>query len=86
MTTRNPVTRFGGASNPSKPNGLYIGIIAVKFSNTSANITIPSLGNVIIGPCRAVDGLDLSVGGQVLCAYINGQLDEMMILGTLSGV
>lgn len=85
MTTRKPVTHFGGASNPTQPNGIYLGVIATKYSNISATVKVAALGNIVIGPCRAIDGLSLSKGMQVLCCYINGQLDEMVIIGTLSG-
>lgn len=83
MTTRKPVAHYGGASNPSQPNGIYLGIIEIKYSNTKASVKIPAFGNLVIGPCRAVSGLTLSKGQQVLCAYINGQLDEMVITATL---
>jgi hypothetical protein len=85
MTTRNVVTHFGGASSPLQPNGIYLATIAAKTSNFSATVTVPALG-VTIGPCRAVDGLTFSVGSQVLCTYIDGLLDDMVIIGTLKGV
>lgn len=86
MTTRNPVATFGGASNPTQPNSIYIGIVSVKYSDISATVTVPALGNIAIGPCRAIDGLSLTQNGQVLCCFLNGQFDEMVIIGTLSGV
>lgn len=86
MTTRNPVAHSGGASNPLQPNGIYIGVVETRFSNISATVKVPALGNIVVGPCRAVDGLSLVKGRQVLCCYINGQMDEMVIIGTLSGV
>lgn len=85
MVTRNAVAHSGGASFPLQPNGIYLGVIAVAYSNISATVKVPALGNITIGPCRAIDGLSLSSGRQVLCCYINGQMDEMVIIGTLSG-
>lgn len=86
MVTRNAVAHSGGASFPLQPNGIYLGVIAVAYSDISATVTVQALGNITVGPCRAIDGLDLSTGKQVLCCYINGQMDEMVIIGTLSGV
>ena len=84
MTTRNPITHQGGASNPSQPFGIYTGVVTTRYSDVSAMVKVSALG-ITIGPCRAIDGLSLSKGTQVLCCYINGVMDEMVILGTLSG-
>lgn len=84
MTTRNVVTHSGGASHPLQPNGLYVGVISVLYSSASASVKVQALGDIVIGPCRALSGLSLSVGKQVLCSYVNGQTDEMIILGVIA--
>lgn len=85
MTTRDPVTHSGGSSHPLQPNGMYIGRVETKFSNVRATVKIASLGNIVIGPCRAVDGLQLAKNRQVLCCFLDGRMDQMVIIGTLAG-
>lgn len=84
MTTRNVVTHAGGASSPSQPFGMYTGTVEIALSDILASVKVPALG-ITVGPCRAIDGLKLEKGTQVLCCYINGTMDEMVIVGTFRG-
>ena len=85
MATRGTVTHSGGATAPLQPNGVYIGTITAVTSPLAAKVRISALG-ITVGPCRAIDGLSLEKGKQVLCMFLNGRLSEMAIVGTLSGV
>lgn len=85
MATRGTVTHSGGASAPLQPNGTYVGIVTAVTAPMSAKVRISSLG-ITVGPCRAVDGVVLEKGKQVLCIFLNGRLSEMAIIGNISGV
>lgn len=84
MALRETVTHFGGASASLQPNGVYIGMITAVLPNRTAKVRISSLG-IVVGPCRSVDGISLTKGGQVVCTFLNARLGEMVIIGAASG-
>lgn len=83
MATRGTVTHSGGATAPLQPNGVYIGTITAVTAEFAAKVRIAALG-ITVGPCRAIDGLVLEKGKQVLCMFLNGRLSEMVIVGSFS--
>lgn len=68
-----------GSSKPSNPDALYIGIIS-RIVGNRAIVKIPKLNPVSeFGPCDIYGDMPL-VGQQVLCSYIDGRSEHIVIL------
>lgn len=79
----NYVNRDKASAHPTKPGGIYVGVVKSVTPDGKVFVQIPYLGNTT-GPLRVLNGSvnnPLTVNAQVLCAYTNMSSSEMYVLG-----
>jgi len=78
--------RFGGASNPLRPGGVYIAKVVREHGNGTVTVFVKFLGSTI-GPIKVVDYTPASVpvvGEQVLVTFLDNLLNDMVVIGRIT--
>ena len=78
--------RSGGASNPLRPGGVYIGKVVREHGNGTVTVFVKFLGSTI-GPIKVVDYTPASVpvvGEQVLVTFLDNLLNDMVVIGRIT--
>ena len=78
--------RFGGASNPLRPGGVYIAKVVREHGNGTVTVAVKFLGSTI-GPIKVVDYTPASVpvvGEQVLVTFLDNLLNDMVVIGRIT--
>lgn len=82
------VNRNKASSHPTKPGGIYVGVVKSSTPDGRVYVYIPRLANTL-GPMRVLNStVDTipTVGTQVLCAHIDMSTAEMYVLGYVNPI
>ena len=80
------VNRTKASSHPTRPDGIYLGVVKRVLPDKKVYVYIPKLSNTI-GPMKVVNtigGFQISEGNRVLCANVGGGTEEMYVIGHLA--
>lgn len=80
------VNRTKASSHPTRPDGIYLGVVKRVLPNNKVYVYIPKLSNTV-GPMQVVNtisGFQISEGNRVLCANVGGGTEEMYVIGHLA--
>jgi hypothetical protein len=80
------VSRTKASSHPTRPDGIYLGVVKRVLPDGKVYVYVPKLANTI-GPMQVVNtisGFQISEGNRVLCGNVGGGTEEMYVIGHLS--
>jgi len=79
------VNRFKGSSHPTKPGGLYIGVVRAVIGIGKITVYVPRLENTFANLSILNAQIDnpVVVGDQVVVGHLDNGTDEMVVFGYL---